>query len=165
VVESVSKKDYGQPTSFKLDPALLEELREMCHQRRTTRTQAVEEGLRLWLAAPQKATQAPSTAPPGVPSMVGISPEEHKWIGRLLHVLRRGPGSAVVAVVADLLTFAELTEISPREGDSGEDPSVADARLSTVTQLILKAIDYQRLTEPAGKAGTGVVGRRRKRAG
>lgn len=98
-----------QPTSVHIDPDLWEQVRKAAFEERVTHTQALEDGLRMWLTGvgrPANQTEESET----------LSKSERRAADKLLMVLRSGNQDAIKAVTANLNLFFDYIHLKG-EGD------------------------------------------------
>jgi Arc/MetJ-type ribon-helix-helix transcriptional regulator len=63
---SLDEDKYGRKTSVRIEPALLAKVQHACIDRGVSQTEAIEEGLRMWLATAKKPAKLAKRAAPAL---------------------------------------------------------------------------------------------------
>jgi hypothetical protein len=58
------EEKYGKKTSVRIEPALLATVQHACIDRGVSQTEAIEEGLRMWLTSTKRPSKSGKTATP-----------------------------------------------------------------------------------------------------
>jgi hypothetical protein len=164
-----------EQTTIRVERELRKTVKHAATDRDATFQDAVNDGLRLWLANTAPERQPPSgtitaaedrtghpTGPATLSSAVALILREHPqrvWIEKLLYVLTSGVKSAADTVTTTLNAFERQARIERGEV-SGDDPEIL-----RIAEMLRTITDAARAQAESRAGDTGVSPRKKKRAG
>jgi hypothetical protein len=145
-------KKNKSATSFRLNPELMRTIAHECIDRGITQTQAIEEGLRLWLklesggttniAVPKNITVNLPSRDTNYQSVTGLEIPAEKCMELLRDILSSGHEVAVSAISANLIAFDLLVKKHSGVSSENEQPDSADDE--TAERQLQKDIELSR---------------------